>query len=77
MATEPLTMDNVSIGHVAGSVWHYLAANGPVTISRLVKDSEVSRDLVMQAVGWLAREGKVQFVDTPRSRLISLTEDPG
>lgn len=74
MATDHLTLDSATIGHVAGSVWHYLAEHGPVSMSRLVKDAEVPRDMVMQAVGWLAREGKVKFEDSARSKIISLAE---
>ena len=60
------------IGDAAGLVWHYLQANGSVTLSKLAKDLDAPRDTVMQGVGWLAREGKVRFEETPRSRIISL-----
>ena len=35
-------------------------------------DLDVPRDLVMQGVGWLAREGKIEFQEGPRSKLVSL-----
>jgi len=72
MITE-LNYDVTSIGAVAGMVWEYLSHNGPVTLSKLSKDIDAPRDLVMQGVGWLARENKVRFEETPRSRVISLT----
>jgi Winged helix-turn-helix domain (DUF2582) len=61
-----------AVGAVAGQVWQYLTAHGPVTLSKLARDIEAPRDLVMQGVGWLAREGKIAFHEGPRSKTISL-----
>jgi hypothetical protein len=61
-----------SIGAVAGQVWQYLDAHGSVTLSKLAREIEAPRDLVMQGVGWLAREGKIAFHEGPRSKTISL-----
>jgi len=77
MASEPQSgelngEDLAQIGVVAGQVWHFLHMHGPVTLSKLAKGVEAPRDLVMQGVGWLAREGKVRFDETPRSKVISL-----
>jgi hypothetical protein len=72
MGTGTVTYDVSSIGTVAGIVWEFLSAQGPVTLTRLTKEIDAPRDLIMQSIGWLAREGKVRFEDTPRSRVISL-----
>jgi hypothetical protein len=73
MVTEAMTMNELeNIGTVAGLIWHYLQQNGAVTMSKLAKEVDAPRDLVMQGVGWLAREGKVRFDETPRSKLITL-----
>ena len=72
MVTAALANEVVNIGSVAGIIWHYLEENGPVTISKLAKDVDAPRDTIMQGVGWLAREGKIRFEETPRSKLISL-----
>lgn len=72
MATEAVMNEVESIGSVAGIIWHYLRENGAVTISKLAKDVDAPRDLVMQGVGWLAREGKIRFEETPRSKQIAL-----
>ena len=61
-----------SIGAVAGQVWQYLDEHGSVTLSKLAREIEAPRDLVMQGVGWLAREGKIAFHEGPRSKTISL-----
>jgi hypothetical protein len=60
------------IGDAAGQVWHYLNEHGPTALSRLVKDVDVPRDVVMQAIGWLAREDKVTIVAESRSKTVSL-----
>ncbi len=60
------------IGEVAGAVWHTLAEGGPTTLTKLAKNVDAPRDVVMQAIGWLAREGKVEIAETGRKRSISL-----
>lgn len=62
------------IGGTAGKVWHALHKEGPLSIAKLVETVELNRDLVMQAVGWLAREGKLQITETKRGRILSLNE---
>lgn len=62
------------IGAAAGTVWHYLSQNGPVTLSKLARDLELSRDMVMQGVGWLAREGKLRIEQGPRNKTVSLAK---
>lgn len=72
MATDTVANEIENIGATAGLVWHYLEENGPVTLSKLAKDVDAPRDQVMQGVGWLAREGKIRFDETPRSKVIAL-----
>lgn len=72
MATEMMTTEETNIGAVAGLVWQYLDLSGLVTLSKLAKDIDAPRDMVMQGIGWLAREGKLRFEETPRSKLIGL-----
>ncbi|MBI3864981.1 MAG: winged helix-turn-helix domain-containing protein [Planctomycetia bacterium] len=72
MATDTVANDLENIGAAAGLVWHYLDENGPVTLSKLAKEIDAPRDQVMQGVGWLAREGKIRFEETPRSKVIAL-----
>jgi hypothetical protein len=72
MAAESVAHESTDIGFVAGLVWNYLDANGAVTLSKLAKDIDAPRDVVMQGVGWLAREGKIRFDETPRSKVIVL-----
>ena len=63
------------IGETAGQVWHELSENGAMSLAKLAKRLDAPRDLVMQAVGWLARENKIQIVEQKRVKTISLICD--
>lgn len=63
------------IGETAGQVWHELSENGAKSLAKLAKQLDAPRDLVMQAVGWLARENKIQIVEQKRVKTISLICD--
>ena len=60
------------IGKTAGLVWHELEQQGPMSITRLSKSVDAPRDLVLQAIGWLAREDKLTFEETNRGKLVSI-----
>jgi hypothetical protein len=60
------------IGETAGILWRYLDSSGPCALTKLVKETDLPRDQVMQAIGWLAREDKIQIDENSRSRVISL-----
>lgn len=63
------------IGEAAGAIWHALHETGPLSYAKLVERAGANRDTVMQAVGWLAREGKVEITETKRGRVVTLRED--
>jgi hypothetical protein len=71
-ASEPLVN---RIGEAAGAVWHYLDKKGTVPLTKLIGDLDESRDLLMQAIGWLAREDKVHLAETSRRKTIALKRD--
>ena len=60
------------IGQTAGLVWHTLDKHGPQSITKLAKMIDAPRDIVMQAVGWLAREEKLEIKEIKRGRIVSL-----
>ncbi len=62
------------IGDTAGMVWHYLNENGARSLTQLAKDIDAPRDVIMQAVGWLAREGKLAIEESRKQKLISLRD---
>jgi hypothetical protein len=72
MAAAITTPCTTQIGETAGLVWHALEKNGPLSYTKLVKLLSVPRDTVMQAVGWLAREGKVDIEESSRGRIVML-----
>lgn len=72
MATATETMFEEKIGNTAGVIWHLLDENGPMSITELVKKADNPRDLVMQALGWLAREEKVVIEEQTRRKIVSL-----
>ncbi len=71
MANETQSITD-QIGNTSGEIWNVLATNGGLSITKLVKQVGAPRDLVMQAVGWLARENKIQIVEEKRVKTISL-----
>jgi hypothetical protein len=62
------------IGDTAGLVWHHLNANGPRTLTQLAKDVDAPRDVIMQAVGWLAREDKIVIDEDRNKKIVSLRD---
>ena len=72
MATATTTDTMEQIGETAGVIWHFLNENGPMPLTRLVKEVDAPRDLIMQALGWLAREEKIQIEEESRSKIVSL-----
>jgi hypothetical protein len=64
-----------TIGETAGLVWDFLRSNGESTLSTLEKKVEAPKSMVSMAVGWLAREGKIDVKDEKRSARISLKEN--
>ena len=75
MATLELTCCVGQIGETAGEVWQLLSEeNEPVSLAQLAKRIDQPRDVIMQAVGWLAREDKVQIEENGRTRYVTLCE---
>jgi DNA-binding transcriptional ArsR family regulator len=70
VATPISYVDN--IGDTAGVAWSALSEDGPMSMAKLVQAVGGPRDIVMQALGWLAREGKICVEEEGRSRIVSL-----
>ncbi len=62
------------IGQTAGLVWNFLQSHGESTLTGLEKGVEAPKAMVSMAVGWLAREGKIDVKDEKRAVRISLRE---
>jgi len=52
---------NGQVGETAGKIWHLLNSEGPQTIPQLKKKLNGSGEVVSFALGWLAREEKVDI----------------
>lgn len=72
MATMTKDSCVAEIGQTAGEVWQLLSQKGPQTIAKLVKEVDAPRDTVMQALGWLAREDKIEIEEDSRTRTVAL-----
>ncbi len=60
------------IGKAAGISWQYLDQHGETTLSKLKQGTKLSEQILLMALGWLAREGKLSFVQDRRSLKLSL-----
>ena len=58
----------------AGKVWKTLGERGQVTVSQLVTILKEKDDLVNQAIGWLAREDKIKYIEKSNRTLVSLVD---
>jgi len=64
---------NHQIGQVAGKLWQTLDGQGAQSLAALKKSTNDPDDLVVAAVGWLAREDKLDFsANDGRSVKVSL-----
>ena len=52
-------MEINSIGNNAGVIWNALTTNGKMTESKLKKETGLASAEFYTALGWLAREGKL------------------
>lgn len=70
---EQATIDlKERVGHTAGKVWSQLSEGGPQTIAQLKKKLNGEGDLVNLAVGWLAREDKVDILPEKKNFRVKL-----
>jgi len=60
------------IGTTAGQVWEYLYNNDSVTAIKLKSALGISNTLLYLALGWLAREDKIEITEADHSFRISL-----
>jgi hypothetical protein len=60
------------VGIAAGKVWHLLNDFGPQTLAQLKKRLNGSSELVGFALGWLAREDKIDISQEKKSFKVAL-----
>lgn len=71
-AAAPRLISPPEIGRVAGDVWALLDRDGAQTVAAIKKSVDAHADIVMAAIGWLAREDKLEFAMKGRQLTISL-----
>jgi hypothetical protein len=60
------------VGATAGKIWHALNDNGPQTLAGLKKKLNGSGELVSFALGWLAREEKIDIAQDEKHYKVTL-----
>ena len=64
-----------TIGEAAGQVWNTLSqAEGPVRLTAVPKRANLKTQIAYQALGWLAREGKVEYHGEARKTEVALVD---
>ncbi|MEW6051122.1 MAG: winged helix-turn-helix domain-containing protein [Candidatus Zixiibacteriota bacterium] len=62
----------LTIGEMAGKVWSTLLKKEEIALTQLPKMVHEKEVLVYQALGWLAREGKVNYRVDGNKTFVSL-----
>ncbi len=48
------------IGDAAGKVWQFLDTNGPSSVTKITNETGLSKNDIQRAIGWLAKEDKLE-----------------
>lgn len=66
------TLSTHDIGLVAGEIWGFLAEKDPQTLAAIKRAVTAPADVIAAAIGWLAREDKLEFTTSGRTLRIAL-----
>lgn len=61
-----------TIGEAAGTIWNYLDKNGPTSVTKITTETDISKNEVQRAIGWLLKEDKLQIEMVGRAETLSL-----
>lgn len=61
------------IGETAGKVWDVLSKKKELSLSQIPKAVKETDALVYQALGWLAREDKIQYLTKGNRTIVKLS----
>lgn len=64
-----------AIGESAGTVWNYLREHPEAPLEEISKQLKLKNGLAFMAIGWLAREGKLQFQEEKKKTKVSLVTE--
>jgi hypothetical protein len=62
------------IGETAGQIWDFLKKKGEVSMAELPQHLKEKSNVVYQAIGWLARENKIEYRTAGAKTFVSLAE---
>lgn len=62
------------VGETAGQVWKLLASEGPLTAAQLKKKLNSKGEVLSMALGWLAREDKIELVNEKKDLRVQLKD---
>jgi Mn-dependent DtxR family transcriptional regulator len=62
------------IGETAGQIWDLLKKKKEVNMAELPKLLQEKSNVVHQAIGWLARENKIEYRTAGAKTFVSLAE---
>ncbi|MFH2035929.1 MAG: winged helix-turn-helix domain-containing protein [Candidatus Zixiibacteriota bacterium] len=60
------------IGLTAGKIWTMLKKKNEVSLSQLPKVVNEKQVIVYQALGWLAREDKIEYITKGKATMVTL-----
>jgi hypothetical protein len=60
------------IGSNAGLVWRALSKSGRMSVKDLKKETKIAEKDVYAALGWLAKEGKIELAESDKDILVWL-----
>ena len=60
------------IGETAGEVWKLLSSEGPQSAAQLKKKLNPKGEVLNMALGWLAREDKIELLNDKKSLRVQL-----
>jgi hypothetical protein len=63
------------IGSAAGTVWRHLDQHGATTLTKLKQGTRLPEPLLLMAIGWLAKEGKLAFGKSAKTVQVSLKDE--
>jgi len=63
----------ITIGETAGKVWQFLHQNGEASATRIAGEIKATTRDTERAIGWLAREGKLEFYEAQKGENIRLS----
>ena len=70
--TTERSLSSHDIGAVAGEIWQLLANDEAQTLAAVKKSVKAPADVVVAAIGWLAREDKLAFTLSGKMLKLSL-----